>query len=164
MVPEDTVPRYLLSSEVRAILCKRSSGRDARSALAAACCSLMLAVLVSGCSSNSTPKSDTEVSTVLKPGTPVHLDLAHNARGDLHAETCKEASGAWVMRGTVTNPGTAATGFQIVVDFVTKGDTVLSTTEVNISYVAPKGTTSWSATGARGKSDVKCIVRLAQTI
>jgi hypothetical protein len=101
--------------------------------------------------------------TVLKPGTQVSFDLAHNARIDVHTESCREDSGAWVLKGTVTNPGTAATGFQIIVDFVTKGDTVLATTEVNITYVAPKATANWSATGARGKSGINCILRLAQT-
>jgi hypothetical protein len=170
MVAEDTVPRHLISSEVRTILCKRSQVCGARAALGAACCSLVLAIFVSGCSSNSNSNSNSssssgsEQTTALKPGTPVSFDLAHNARADVRTETCKESSGAWVLKGTVTNPGTAATGFQIVVDFVEKGDTVLSTTEVNIAYVAPKSSASWSATGARGKSGVSCIVRLAQTI
>ncbi len=62
------------------------------------------------------------------------------------------------------NPTTAATGFQIVVDFVTKpGSTVLGTSEVNVANVAPGATASWTATGAQGKSDIGCIVRLAQT-
>jgi hypothetical protein len=168
MVAEDTVPRHLLSSEVRAILCKRSSSRGARAASAAACCSLVLAIFVSGCSSNSnsnsSPSSGSEQTTALKPGTPVSFDLAHNARADVRTDTCKESSGAWVLKGTVTNSGTAATGFQMIVDFVAKGDTVLSTTEVNIAYVAPKASANWSATGARGKLGVSCILRLAQTI
>ncbi len=101
---------------------------------------------------------------MLKPGTLVPFDLAHNARADVHADTCKVASGSWLLKGTVTNPGTNATGYQIVVDFVSaKGDTVISTTEIDIPTVAPKASASWSATGARGKTDVACLVRQAQT-
>ena len=102
---------------------------------------------------------------MLKPGAIVQFDLAHNARADVHAEACRIASGSWLLNGTVTNPGTNATGFQIVVDFVNaKGDTVISTTEIEIPSVAPKASASWSATGAHGKPDVACLVRQAQTI
>jgi hypothetical protein len=132
--------------------------------LAVACWLLVSVTLISGCSSSSTSARDTQTSTALKAGMLVPLDQAHNARADVHTVSCQPTSGAWVVRGTADNPRTSATGFQIIVDFVTKkGDTVLSTMEVNISYVAPKGSTSWSATGARGKSDVTCIMRQAQT-
>lgn len=101
---------------------------------------------------------------MLKPGTLVPFDLAHNARADVHVDSCKIASGSWLLEGTVTNPGTKATGYQIVVDFVTaKGDTVISTTEIEIPSVAPKASANWSTTGARGKADVACLVRQAQT-
>ncbi len=101
---------------------------------------------------------------MLKPGTLVPFDLAHNARADVHTAVCRIASGSWLLKGTVTNPGTKATGFQIVVDFVSaKGDTVISTSEVNVPNVAPKASANWSATGAHGKPDVACLVRQAQT-
>ncbi len=162
MVPEDTVPQHLLSSEVRTILRKRSSARVARPALAVAFWSFVLAVLISGCSSSSV--SGPEQATVLKPGALVPFDLAHNARADVHADACRLASGSWLLKGTVTNPGTTATGFQIIVDFVSaKGDTVISTTEIDVPNVASKASADWSATGARGKPDVACLVRQAQT-
>ncbi len=145
------------------ILLNRGPDRVLRPALAVACWSFVLAMLVSGCSSSST--SSSEQATVLKPGAIVQFDLAHNARADVHTETCRIASGSWLLNGTVTNPGTSATGFQIVVDFVNaKGDTVISTTEIEIPRVAPKASASWSATGAHGKPDIACLVRQAQTI
>jgi hypothetical protein len=74
------------------------------------------------------------------------------------------ASGEWTLTGTVTNSLTTTTSFQIVVDFVSaKGDTVLSTTEVNVSGVRAGGSAAWSASGAKGKSDVACDLRQAQT-
>lgn len=101
---------------------------------------------------------------MLKPGAIVQFDRAHNARGDVHTEACRVASGSWLLNGTVMNPGTTATGFQIVVDFVkAKGDTVISTTEIDIPSVAPKKSASWSTTGAHGEPDVACYVRQVQT-
>ena len=156
-------PEHLLSSAVmNNILRSRGPARVLRPALVVACWSLVLATLISGCSSSS--RSSSERTMVLKPGTIVQFDLAHNARSDVHAEACRNASGSWLLNGTVTNPGTNATGFQIIVDFVkAKGDTVISTIEVEIPSVAPKASASWSATGAHGKLDVACLVRQAQT-
>ncbi len=163
MVPEDTVPRHILfSAEMKKILCTRGPARVVRRALAVACWSFVLAMLVSSCSSS--PTSAPEGTTVLKPGALVPFDLAHNARADVHASACHIASGSWLLQGTVRNPGTTATGFQIVVDFVSaKGDTVISTTEIDVPTVAPKASADWSATGAKGKPDVACLVRQAQT-
>jgi hypothetical protein len=101
---------------------------------------------------------------VLTPGSVVPFDLAHNARSDVHAGSCRMAAGKWIFSGTVTNPANTAASFQIVVDFVTaRGDTVLSTTEVDISTIKPGRSANWSAAGAKGKTDVTCVLRQAQT-
>jgi hypothetical protein len=69
-----------------------------------------------------------------------------------------------VLDGTVKNPSSAAKRFQIVVDFVSRaGSTVLATTILNVPPVAPGATASWAATGAKGKANVNCIIRLAQS-
>lgn len=116
-------------------------------------------LLLVSCSSG--PVASTKSVT---PGSVVPFHRAQNARSDVKAGACVHASGAWTLSGSVKNPTTAATGFQIVVDFVTKpGSTVLGTSEVNVANVAPGATASWTATGAQGKSDIGCIVRLAQT-
>jgi hypothetical protein len=143
----------------------RSHGttRVVRRALIAACSSLVFAAIASGCSSSS-PSSSVQ-TTVLKPGAIVKFDLAHNARTDVTTKGCEMTGGSWVLKGTVTNPGPNANGFQIVVDFVTsKGYTVVSTTEIEIPTVGPKASTQWSAAGAKGKSGITCLVRQAQTI
>jgi hypothetical protein len=98
------------------------------------------------------------------PGKTVSFDLAHNARDDLSTGACTQTSRGWVLKGTVKNPGTKTTSFEIVVDFVTQpGSTVLATTVVDVQSVASGASASWSAEGARGDSHVACIVRLAQT-
>ena len=92
------------------------------------------------------------------------MDLAHNARADLVVAPCTQSGGQWVLRGTVSNRASTAKSFQIVVDFVTNpGSTVLSSTVVNVSSVPPGSASHWSATGARGKTAVACIIRQAQT-
>jgi hypothetical protein len=119
-------------------------------------------VLLASCSSSEAGPASHAVE--IAPGGKVRFDLAHNARADVRVGRCTETSGAWVLEGLLKNPGTKETNFQIVVDYVTKsGSTVLATTVENVSNVAPGAVASWSATGARGRSDVSCIVRLAQT-
>jgi hypothetical protein len=122
----------------------------------------LCALLVAGCSSApSTPKGFTAVT--LKPGVLVPFKLANNARADVHAGTCKKVSGTWEMTGIMRNPSSATKSFQIVVDFVTvKGDTVISTAEVNIAHLARSSSVDWTATGAKGKSDIACVIRQAQ--
>jgi len=122
---------------------------------------LLIALLLAGCSS--TPhKAFSAVN--LTPGKPVPLDLAHNARSDLQVKSCQRTSSGWQLDGTVKNPSSATTSFQIVVDFVTsKGDTVLATTEVNVTGVSAGSSVDWTATGAPGKTGVSCLVRQAQT-
>jgi hypothetical protein len=126
-------------------------------------CSLLLsALLLAECSSGSSPKTFSTVS--LKPGTIVPFDLSHNARSDVHVSSCRMSKGTWQADGTVKNPSSGTLGFQIVVDFVTsKGDTVLSTTEVIVSNVSGDSSVDWSATGAKGKNGVACLVRQAET-
>jgi hypothetical protein len=112
-------------------------------------------------SCSSAPVASTKTIT---PGSVVPFRKAQDARSDVKTAGCVEASGAWTMSGSVKNPATTTTGFEIVIDFVTKpGSTVIGTSEVNVANVAPGATASWSATGARGKSEIACIVRLAQT-
>ncbi len=116
-------------------------------------------LLLVSCSSG--PVASTKTVT---PGSVVPYHQGRSVRGDVKTGACVQASGAWTLSGSVKNPTTTATGIQIVVDFVTKpGSTVLGTSEVNVANVAPGATATWSATGARGKSDIACIVRLAQT-
>ena len=68
------------------------------------------------------------------------------------------------LHGTVRNPGPTAKRYQIVVDYVSQpGSTVLATTVLNVSSVPPKSSTGWTAVGAKGKSGVACVLRLAQS-
>lgn len=142
--------------------------------LRASCAKVLLTGLVglfslalAACSGSSSPTSTSgppSRSTVLKPGQTVAFSLARNARTDVQAVSCEEQAGAWEMTGTVKNKSATTTSFQIVVDFVTRqGDTVLSTSLVTVPGVASGATTDWSATGARGKSGVACIIRQSQT-
>lgn len=125
-------------------------------------------VLLTSCSSSSTPSTTTSPhhtgTSVVSPGVTVPFDLDHNARADLRLQPCAEVSGQWVLVGTVINSSSTSKSFQMVVDFVTQpGNTVLSTTVVEVANVAPHATAHWSAKGAPEKSDVACIVRQAQT-
>ena len=126
-------------------------------------------VLLAACSSSSSPSTTTAPpqhtgTSVVAPGATVPFHLSHNARADLVLAACTQSGGQWVLKGTVTNRASTSKSFQIVVDFVTSpGSTVLSTTVVNVSNVAPASTAHWSASGARGKTGVACIIRQAQT-
>ena len=119
-------------------------------------------VLLLGCSSSSTSKPTVRTS-VIEPGGTVPFNLADNARADVKTQPCTQVNGAWVLNGTVRNTAAKSRSFQIVVDFLTEpGSTILGTTVVNVPSVHPGTTANWSATGARGKSPVGCVVRLAQ--
>jgi len=130
-------------------------------------------ILLAGCSSSRGPTSPepgtggttpvvTRVSAIA-PGEVVPFTLADNARSEVTTGVCTQSSGTWVLTGTVRNSATKAKTFQIVVDFVTEpGSTVLSSVEVNLPRVGPNVTAPWSATGARGRSHVACVVRQAQ--
>lgn len=124
-------------------------------------------MLACGCSSgNPASKASTtpQETVTVAPGATVPFNAADNAHLDIQTSSCTKAAGAWVLHGTVKNPTESATAFQIVVDFVSEpGSTVLATTVVNVPRVAPGAKSTWSATGAKGKTDVGCIVRQAQT-
>lgn len=125
------------------------------------------ALLLAGCSSS---PSSTGASTaapptsIASPGASVPVIPADNARAEVTPRVCADTANGWVLRGTVKNPGPGSKRFQIVVDYVSRvGSTVLATTVLNLPSVPARGTASWSAVGAKGKSNVNCVVRLAQS-
>jgi hypothetical protein len=121
------------------------------SALALTCCS--------SSSSNQPP-----ATSVVKPGATVPFNPADNVRSDVTVGSCTDSSAGWVVHGTVVNPGPGSRKYQIVVDFVTHpGSTVVATTVVNVPTVAAGSSGTWSAVGAKGKTGVDCVVRLAQS-
>lgn len=146
---------------------KRSKWGPGGVAAVVVACSILLVACSSPSSSTSsttTAPPQRTASSVIAPGGTVPFDLSHNARADLVLTPCIQSGGQWVLRGTVANRASTVKSFQIVVDFVTSpGSTVLSTTVVNVSSVAPRSTAHWSAAGARGKTGVACIIRQAQT-
>jgi hypothetical protein len=120
---------------------------------------VLAALLLASCSSSPKPTTVT-----ITPGSIVSYSAGRNARGDVTAKTCTQAGGSWVLSGSVKNPTKTATGFRIVVDFVSKpGSTVLSSSEVTVASVSPGASVDWTATGAHGKTNVGCIVRQAET-
>ncbi len=124
------------------------------------------ALIITGCSSapSAAPTSPPPTS-VASPGASIPFHLADNARADVSTTPCRQTPAGWVLHGTVKNSAKEPKRFQIVVDFVTHvGSTVLATTVLNVPTVAPGETASWAATGAQGKTDVDCLVRLAQSI
>jgi hypothetical protein len=122
-------------------------------------------VVLAACSSSgssATQETSTRTS-VAAPGASIPFNEADNARADVKVGTCTQVSGAWVFTGSVVNTATKARTFQIVVDFVSKpGSTVLGTTVVTVPDVGAGATGHWSTTGAQGKPNVACVVRLAQ--
>jgi len=128
------------------------------------------ALIITGCSSSpsAAPPPSTKAApptSVASPGASIPFHLADNARADVSTSPCVQTPAGWVLKGTVKNSAKEPKRFQIVVDFVTHvGSTVLATTVLNVPTVAPGDTASWSATGAQGKPDVNCLVRLAQSI
>ena len=131
---------------------------------------LGLAVLVGGilvmtsCSGSPSSANPGPPTSVVSPGASVPFTLANNARADVATQPCTQTASGWLLAGNVKNPAHVGKRFQIVVDFVSRvGSTVLATTVLNIREVAPGATATWSATGAKGKSDVDCVVRLAQS-
>jgi hypothetical protein len=127
-------------------------------------------VIMAGCSSSpsaapgSSSTNPGPPTSVAAPGASIPFTLANDARADVSTHPCTQTSGGWVLDGAVKNPANVAKRFQIVVDFVSRaGSTVLATTILNVPPVAPGATATWAATGAKGKSDVNCVVRLAQS-
>jgi outer membrane murein-binding lipoprotein Lpp len=118
------------------------------------------AVTLAGCSSSPSASSDKGPATsVAAPG----ASLSNNARADVSSHSCAQSPSGWVFEGTVKNPSHVERKFQIVVDFVSRTGSTVATTVVNVPEVAPGAAVDWSATGAKGKSGVSCVVRTAQS-
>jgi len=116
-----------------------------------------------------TTTTTTGATTTTVPGanlTPTFNPLrnAHQDVTPLGACTQNQA-GTWVQKGTVVNPQSAKTGFEIVVDFVTQpGSTVLDTQIVQVPPVAPKKTVTWQASWTYSGEHVACVIRQSQTV
>jgi hypothetical protein len=126
---------------------------------------LAFSPLLLGCSSSpsASPVARTETTVAVKPGAIVPFTPSRNARGDVHLSSCSASDGGWTATGTLSNKSAEQSSFQIVVDFATKtGDTVLSTTVVDLSKIPAGKTQKWTASGARGGSQVACLLRQAQ--
>ncbi len=122
--------------------------------------------LTAGCSSSPSATSSTDAGTtsVVAPGASIPFNPANDARADVSTRPCVQTTSGWVLTGSVKNPGPVGKRFQVVVDFVSRaGSTVLATTVLDVPEVAPGARLTWSATGAKGKADVACVVRFAQS-
>ena len=127
------------------------------------------ALIMTGCSSSpsAAPGASTSLAqptSVAAPGASIPFNLADNALAHVSTRPCRRTPTGWVLDGVVRNPAKVEKKFQIVVDFVSQiGSTVLATTVLNVPLLAPGGTATWAAIGAKGKSGVNCVVRLAQS-
>ena len=88
---------------------------------------------------------------------------ADNVRKAITATACvPDGAKGWLVKGTATNPTSAARNYSIVVDFATtKGNTVMDTKIVRVQRVPPKASAHWSALGAAGQSNITCVIRQA---
>jgi hypothetical protein len=94
----------------------------------------------------------------------VPFNQTDNARADVATSVCTDTAQGWALHGTVKNSAAVTKTFQIVVDFLSQpGSTVLATTVLTIGGVPPGRVRAWTALGAKGRSDVACVVRLAQS-
>ena len=128
----------------------------------------LVVVCADWCTVRSSPGSSdpgaagTPRTSAIAPNKVVAFDPADNVRSEVAITGCTPASGAWTATGTVTNRAATRT-FQLVVDFTSvPGSTVISSTVVTIADVKPQETVHWSASGARGRSHVACLLRQAQ--
>jgi len=121
----------------------------------------VLCLALTSCSSSDAPKH----TTTTVPGSPVPYDKANNARADVTVSgPCTHKSGAWVLEGTLKNPGHSSSGFSLVVDFVaSSGNTVEHTQIVTVRNVAPGASAPWRATWTSPTRAISCVVRQAQT-
>jgi hypothetical protein len=125
-------------------------------------CSTCLAAC-SSTGSSATTTSPSPRTSVIAPSVSVPFDPAENARAEVKFTACAPTAGAWAVTGTVTNKGTGAKTFELVVDFASvPGYTILSSAVVTVPDVAEHATVHWSARGARGAPHVACLLRQAQ--
>jgi hypothetical protein len=122
------------------------------------------AALMAGCSSSTKSASDTTTSITVPGQTTIPYSAKLNARSDATITTpcTQNAAGAWQASGTVKNSATTPRGYQIVIDFVDSGATVEDTRIVDVSTVAPAATSTWSTSGASGKTGISCVIRQVQ--
>jgi hypothetical protein len=128
--------------------------------------SSLLSVVLVGCggskptSSPSTTRPTTNGATTTVNVPP--YNPTKNARQDVVAGACVNGgSRGWSLSGTVTNSGSSARGYSIVVDFITvPGDTVVATKLVTVTPLQPHASTKWSTTGAApGVNNLTCVIR-----
>ena len=133
-----------------------------RAAVPVAVCAVACAACASSGNTDPGTTPAAPQTSAIAPNKVVPFDPADNVRSDVAVTACAPAAGSWVASGTVTNPG-ATRSFRLVVDFTSvPGSTVLSSTVVTIPDVKAHSTVPWSASGARGHSDVACLLRQAQ--
>jgi hypothetical protein len=151
------------------------SAPTTRRAAAGALIGAALSVVLAACGgSHPSPATDKTTTTTTSKSTATTVpganlsptfDPLRNAHKDvaLLGACTQNSSGAWVLKGTIVNPGPKSIGFQIVVDFVTQpGSTVLDTQIVNVPPVRPAKTVPWQASWTYSGKNVACVVRQAQ--
>ena len=133
----------------------------------------LLGVVGAGCSSGGSPTAKNSPSTTTSTSSPAAGDqttipysASKNARADvtISGPCLHEPNTDWVIHGTVDNRTTKATGFTIVVDFVSQpGNTVLDTQIVRVPTVAVHQSSPWGAAWPNAAVNVACVIRQAQS-
>jgi hypothetical protein len=129
-------------------------------------------VMLGACSSTpaSSASTTTAQTTTSAPTTTsgatttVPFNEATNARSDVTTPSvCRpNAAGLWVWTGTVTNKGTKAHTYTIIVDFTDSSATVEQTKVVTVKSLAPGKTVGWTVDGAAGLGGILCVIRSAR--
>ncbi len=110
---------------------------------------------------SSVPGFSTKISV---PGsTTPPFSEATNARQDVTTSACVQNSASlWALSGTVTNRSSDSHTYTIIVDWVDAGDTVQQSKIVTVPSLAAGKTLAWSASGAAGLKDIRCVIRSAR--
>lgn len=120
-----------------------------------------LTITLAGCTGDgkAAGKADGPISV----STPAGGDGEYvGARGDVQLLSCQGSASGGTATGDVTNPEDKKQDYRIYVSAIADG-TTLAVTQVDVSGVAPDGTTGWEAELGTVDDDITCVLRVERT-
>lgn len=123
-------------------------------------------LLAGGCSSSPSPKASSSTTRPTTAGTGTTTGGGSSSAGskDVKMTRCETQGTTWIMDGTVTNSSSASRSYAITVDFDQKpSGTVITSRVVSTGPIKPGDEIVFGASGAKGKTDIACVIAKVTT-
>jgi PBP1b-binding outer membrane lipoprotein LpoB len=125
-----------------------------------------LALVLAGCTSESTPEPKPTASATAEPGitditdTPGSGENLTGALSDSAVSECERSGDAWNVVGTVTNSSGEKANYRIYVSLLNAATDTRALTQVDVADVDPEATKDWSIEIPVAEDDLSCVLRV----